>query len=180
MQDRICAAPVFQPHFSDACGAVGLGKRPTRQERIAWEGRDPASCAALRDHVARFPSGAYRDEVTRAFAAKRVITTEAWDPNTRNLRLHVSQSDQVSLNESEAREATMLRALSEAEQMCKDFAATTRYRFRSAQPVVRSWDCSRTARGVACALDAEVDCAILERRDIDVEICSSSDELTLE
>ena len=37
VQGAICNMPIGQPLVSDTCGGVGLGGRPTRDERLAWE-----------------------------------------------------------------------------------------------------------------------------------------------
>jgi len=42
VQGAICGIPVAQPLVSDACGAIHLGGRPDREERLAWKLRGPA------------------------------------------------------------------------------------------------------------------------------------------
>ena len=92
-QDQVCGVPLLQPQISDMCGALGLGNRPTKAERIAWESREPGSCAALRTHVERFPDGAYRAEASDMLAARRVTQTEIWTPGTRRLAPVRTQDD---------------------------------------------------------------------------------------
>jgi len=70
VQKRLCAADWLQPCLSDLCGALGVGQRPSRDERLAWEGREPTSCAALRSHLARFPDGFYRAQASALLAAR--------------------------------------------------------------------------------------------------------------
>ena len=45
-QEQVCNLPLLQPSVSDVCGALGLGHRPVRNERIAWEARPAGSCPA--------------------------------------------------------------------------------------------------------------------------------------
>jgi len=58
-QDQVCGLPFLQPHISDFCGGLGLGHRPTKAERTAWDARESGSREALRIHIERFPEGAY-------------------------------------------------------------------------------------------------------------------------
>jgi RNA polymerase sigma factor (sigma-70 family) len=37
VQERVCAAPGLQPGLSDVCGGWGLGGRPTREYRLAFD-----------------------------------------------------------------------------------------------------------------------------------------------
>jgi len=173
IQNRTCATPLLQPHVSDVCGAIGLGMRPARGERLAWESRVPGSCAALRAHLARFPNGAYRDEAAAMLAARRVSQADIWNPSTRRLALFVPQGDMTSRNEPQARDAALSRARAQADQLCKNFATTTSFKFRSATAVVQTWDraCSETTRGVTCAFDGEAVCELDERRIQETETC---------
>jgi hypothetical protein len=67
---KLCTLPAAQPGLSDGCGGLGLGGRPDRAERLAWEARTPGSCPALREHINRFPNGAYRSEAADLRAGK--------------------------------------------------------------------------------------------------------------
>ena len=67
---------LFQPQISDMCGALGLGNRATKAERVAWEGRKPGSCEALRTHIEHFPDGAYHDKAADMLAARRTTKVE--------------------------------------------------------------------------------------------------------
>ena len=98
-QDQVCGLPLFQPQISDACGALGIGNRPSKTERVAWASRERGSCAALRTHVERFPQGAYRAAAADMLAARRVTQKENWTPGTRRLALYVGQDDAASSNE---------------------------------------------------------------------------------
>lgn len=170
-QDHVCAVPFLQPQLSDACGAVGLGHRATKAERLAWERCEPGSCDALRRHIAQFPEGAYRTKAADLLAALRIMHTEVWTPSTRRLALYVGQDGAPSRNESAARSAALGRAQPNAERLCKGFVATTAFRLKSGTPVSLNWNCGPVSGGVACAFDGEAVCDLEERRLQETESC---------
>lgn len=63
-QDRVCAAPLpgLQPGLSDWCGRMGVGGRPTREERLAWSRTPKDDPARLRAHIRQFPDGVFRSQ----------------------------------------------------------------------------------------------------------------------
>jgi hypothetical protein len=170
-QDHLCGIPLIQPRISDVCGALGLGNRPTMRERIAWEGREPGSCAALRNHIERFPNGAYHNEAASMLAARRVTQTEVWTPTTRYLALFEPRDDVPSANEAAAQAAALARAQARVERQCRGFAATTLFRFRSSTPAPQVWSCIAIAKGVTCAFEGEAMCGLEERRIQEDESC---------
>jgi hypothetical protein len=170
-QDQVCDVPFLQPHISDGCGALGLGHRPTKTERIAWEARELGSCAALRSHIERFPQGAYRHDAAEMLTARRVTQAETWTPGTRQLSLFMAQDGAPSANEAAARSAALARARAPAERLCKGFAATTSFRLTSATPAAQSWNCARVSGGVICGFEGEVVCTVEERRIQETETC---------
>ena len=172
-QDQVCGLPLLQPQISDLCGALGFGNRPSKAERIAWEGRAAGSCAALRSHVERFPDGAYRAAASDILAARRVTQTEIWTPGTRRLTLFVGQDDGASAGEAAAKAAALNRGRASAERLCKSFAATTAFRLASAEPSVQTWQCSQAAKGFVCGFEGEAVCVLEERRTQEIESCGS-------
>jgi hypothetical protein len=172
-QEQICGVPVLQPHISDLCGAFGLGHRPTKEERFAWEHRERGSCDALRRHVARFPEGAYRDQAAGMLTARRLTQTEIWTPSTRPLSLFVGQDDVPARNEAVARSATLARAQTSAERLCRNFAAGTLFRFKSAKPDHLNWQCGPISGGIACGCEGDAVCDLEERHFQETETCGS-------
>ena len=168
----MCGVPLFQPAISDLCGAMGFGNRPTKTERVAWEGREPGSCAALRAHVEHFPEGAYRRNAADLLAARRVTAREIWTPSERQLALFVGNDDAAYSNEPAAQAAALARGQGSAERLCKGFAATTSFRFISARPAPQTWNCQSVAKGVTCSFEGEAVCAVEERRAQEVESCA--------
>jgi hypothetical protein len=171
VQDRMCAAGILQPYVSDACGAAGLGRRPTRLERIAWAERELGSCAALRTHLERFPNGVFRDVATSLIAARRLTRSEVWNAATHTLTLFVPQGDDASGNEALAREEALRRAQPAAEQLCKGFTATKSFKFRAATPLARTWNCGVGPEGARCGFEGEAICQLDEQVIQEGETC---------
>ncbi len=171
VQDRVCGAGVAQPALSDACGALGLGNRPARRERLAWENREPGSCDALRSYLAAYGAGVYRDRAAALLAARRMVRTEAWTPAVRRLQLFVSQAGGARPGEGAARTDALARARGQADRLCKGFATGTLFRLRSSSVEAQSWECSRTPGGVVCGFGEEVVCAVDERQTREIERC---------
>ena len=169
-QDQVCALPVIQPQLSDVCGSLGVGHRPTKAERVAWDQCD-GSCDALRRHIDQFPDGAYRTQAAELLAARRVMQTEVWTPGTRRLALFVGQEGMAARNEETARSAALARAQPMTERLCKGFIATTAFRLKAATPVAQQWHCDSTAGGMVCGFEGEAVCELDERRVEETERC---------
>ena len=172
-QDQACGLPFFQPQISDMCGALGLGNRATKAERVAWGGRKPGSCDALRTHIEHFPDGAYHDKAADMIAARRTTKVEIWIPNTRRLSLFAGHGDKPSKSKAAAQEEALARAQSAAERLCKGFVATTSFRLTSAKPIAQSWNCSPSSGGVVCGFEGEAVCEVEERRIEETENCGN-------
>ncbi len=166
---RVCTIPGAQPGLSDACGALRLGARPTQAERLAWAARAAGDCQALRDHIARFPEGAYRREAADLLTARRVTTEDAWRATTRALTLF--QPAQSALNEAGARAKALAAAQTQADNLCRGFAAATSFRFRAATPRPTTWNCQSGAGGVACSFEGQAACQVDEETTVERESC---------
>jgi len=172
LQEQLCVVPPFQPALSDLCGAVGLGRRPTRDERVAWESRARGSCEALRAHIERFPDGVHRSTAADLLSARRTTQTETWAPGRRQLLLYVGQDGPPAATEAAARKAALDRAQSEAERLCAGFAVATTFRLKAVAPEPRSWRCERQGPGMTCGLEGVAICEVEERRDRQDESCA--------
>jgi hypothetical protein len=168
---NVCTVPGLQPGLSDFCGACRLGERPTQAERLAWAAKPPGSCQALRDHIARFPEGAYRREAADLLTARRVTTEDVWAQNVRTLTLYQPQSAQGAGDEAAARAKALAAAQVQADNLCRGFAATTAYRFRVATPQASAWTCERAAGGVVCGFEGMAACQLDEKTTVEREAC---------
>lgn len=173
-QDRVCRVPLLQPAISDVCGALRLGKRPTKAERIVWAARKPGSCTDLRTHIERFPNGAYYTEAATMLAAKRITQTEVWTPTMHRLDLFEPQADAAFPNKTAAQADALARAKGDVERLCREFAATTLFRLKLATPAPQVWNCSPTSKGLASGFEGDAVCELEERRIQEQEVCGKS------
>ena len=172
LQDKACGVAVGQPAVSDACGALGLGGRATKEERLAWQARPAGDCQALRAHVARFTNGAYRAEAEALVNAKAVTSKEVVTPGERALPLFVGSDAPPAPTEPAARTAALARAAEPAQRSCRNFAAAGRlFEYRGARVQAQRWKCGRAGSGWACELEGDAICELGERKLFEVERC---------
>lgn len=167
---RICTLPGPQPGLSDSCGLLGVGERPTRAERLAWQSRAPGSCAALREHVARFPDGYYRSEAADLLTARKVSIVDAWEPSARDLSLFEAAGP-ASKSEAAAQKDALERGQADSDRLCRDFGAGTLYRFVSSTAIAEQWSCSKSGSGFVCGFEGHAQCQLKERRQSSLEHC---------
>jgi hypothetical protein len=173
VQNRACAMPVAQPGLSDLCGALGLGARPPREERLAWAARAEGRCDALRLHLQRFPNGAYRDTAQALLNARSVVVETSWKPGEQPqpLRLLVGRDVPASTDDAAARASAIERGTRKAEQMCRDFDAAGLTRLLSAQVEPQEWQCSREGRGYVCGFEGKALCRQEQLQRVENEVC---------
>lgn len=164
MQDQTCAVSIAQPWLGDACGALGLGHAPTRQERLAWADRPVGSCEALRTHVERFPEGAYRAQAADLLAAARSERAAEYSTAARNVRGYVRQSE-VSFPAEPAAQADARRRAEDDARTTLCAPQTEFERLSGVAVTPGAFDCRRSpSGGVVCALDYTAACGIEERK----------------
>jgi hypothetical protein len=161
VQTALCTIPVGQPLLSDACGAVGLGGRPDREERIAWDARRQGSCADLRAHIARFPNGAYRRLAADLLAAETTQRAATYSPAPRTARGYVRQGVQGMGSAAAAQADALKRAQADALSLCAPLNADERLDGADVTPV--AYDCRPGLGGQVCALDYSATCRIESR-----------------
>lgn len=171
VQQQVCSVDLGQPNISDICGTLGLGGKPTKEERLAWTAIPSGSCDALRAHVERFPEGAYRSAAADMISARRVSQNEIWTPSEQTLRLFMSSDTQLASSEGEARAAAEARAIEEASSLCAGFANTQSYRLTGSLPRIDTWDCEQYSDGHVCSGRGEALCSVEVRGIVETELC---------
>jgi hypothetical protein len=73
VQEKVCSFSAPQPLLSDGCGSLGLGSKPSRAERLAWEALPAGECKAIEGFVSKFKDTAYLDEATHSLELRRLI-----------------------------------------------------------------------------------------------------------
>jgi hypothetical protein len=168
---RVCTIPGPQPGLSDTCGALNLGARPSRAERLAWASRSPGSCPALREYVARFPDGIYRAEAADLLTARKTSVLEKWQAAKRGLALFEPADGPPAKDEATARVNALGRAQAGSDRLCRAFGAGTIYRYVSSRAVAEHWTCNKIGAGVVCGLEGQASCELSERLQIETEQC---------
>jgi hypothetical protein len=168
---NVCTTPGLQPALSDMCGACRMGERPTREERLAWASRPAGSCQALREHIARFPEGAFRREAADLLTARRVTTDDVWTANVRSLAIYQPQSTTGAPNEAAARAKALAAAQTQGDNLCHGFAAASSFRFRAATLQPSAWTCGAGGGGVVCGFEGMVACQLDEKATVEHEVC---------
>ena len=160
VQNQVCAIPLGQPWVSDACGAIGLGERPTRQARLAFEALPSGDCAALEAYRDRYETSPLREIADSRLNARTAIQEERWVAGERRLALFAGGA-----NENEARG----RAETRAEQLCRGFTATTQFRLDRSEHS-GAYSCEDGA----CGITGEAVCHLHERQVIEQDTCGAS------
>ena len=87
VQNNLCSINFVQPKLSAIWGALGLGGKPERDERLAWGGRLLGSRDALRIHIEQLPNGASRSTAADMIDGRRTVSGEGWVPDENRLRI---------------------------------------------------------------------------------------------
>ncbi len=175
MGTTTCKMEVMQPWLSDTCGRLGFGERPRREERLSWQSRRPGSCEDVRRYIDSISQGQYRGtfryEAIALLAAKRSTISERFVPGTRLLRLYVIAVETAAANEALSRAKTMALAQDQSARECRAFAQTTMFKFVSAEVDPQRWQCDASGGGVACSMEGQSVCHLLERQTSEAETC---------
>ena len=164
VQNTVCSFGPLQPELSDICGALEFGGKPTRDERLAWEGLPRGSCEALAAHIRSYPQGAYHDEAADLIEAAVVTQKERWVPETKRLSMFIGPDGPASVDQSSARAAAVSRASQKARRLCSGFAATAEtYRILSSRTSAETWQCKEYSSGFVCGFEGEAVCQVQVR-----------------
>jgi hypothetical protein len=166
VQNQVCAIPSANL-VSDVCGALGLGDRPRREERLAWESRPAGDCDALRTLAAR--QGYYQGVAADMLEAATTERAPDYTPAPREWRSYVRTSELPFATEAAAKADVLGRAEVDAvEQGCAPRAAFDRLIGVNITP--QRYDCRQDPSGGSrCALDYVALCRVETR--VQVERC---------
>jgi hypothetical protein len=172
VQNHLCTVPIGQPGLSDSCGAINLGQRPTRQERIAFEALPAGDCAALSAYRAKYEKSPLRAVVDSRLADRREAPTPRWAPHSFSQTLFQPQTAAPAATEADARAAAIAAAQGQAERLCRIAAASGLFRLRGARPEAEDWTCETYGGGRVCGFMGRAECA-MERRE-PVYVCGKA------
>jgi hypothetical protein len=170
LQDKVCSAPILQPGMSDVCGACGLGGRPTRCERPGWQKRRPGNCDDLRNHLGRFPDGAYRSPA-QSLLADRQGRNRDLDADGQAAEVSGGRGERGLASSEFAKADALAQAQHQDEVLCSGFDATTLYKFKSAKPEAEQWECSTLSSSITCAFEGKAICQLEVKDTKEAETC---------
>lgn len=161
VQDQFCAIPSWHV-ISDTCGAIGLGNRPTRADRLAWENRARGSCEALRA-FANNERSHYQSTAASMLEARTEQRAADYTSTSREWRSYVRTAELPFASRSAALADAQERAARDAaEQGC-----APRHEFERLDGVEvapAGEDCRPDPRGgFSCGLNYVAQCRMSER-----------------
>ena len=171
VQEMSCSVKTAQPMLADFCGRLGWGGKPTREARLAWQALPAGNCDALLAFRQRYEDSPLRALADSRYAARQKSEREIWSPESRQLRLFVTQDGESASDLQAAQAAALVRAGSEAQSLCQGFATTARFRFRTATPQISEWQCAEYASGHVCGGRGEAVCELDIRGSVIEERC---------
>lgn len=160
------------PGIHSACGMAGLGGVPSAAEKADWAALD-GSCAALRDHLARWPAGALREEAMARLATARMVEVQAWsEPFERRLPVVVGVGQEFG-DEAHARADARDRAVQAARAACDAYGATAAHRVLEAGFEEGAATCrtAGTPTEFSCGLTGQATCTLSVRVVSREEVC---------
>lgn len=177
LQNQVCTLPLpgpAQPALSDACGALHLGGRPTRDERLAWAQRPPGSCEALRAHVRQFPEGAYRLQAQALVDARTPTRQNQWLPQESLLPLYVKTDGVLpAATEAAARASALERGRQKAADLCQTQGKLGGDRLRDATVTPGDWVCEPQRGGFVCGFEGKAQCMLEVAQTTEGEVCDT-------
>ncbi len=172
VQKQACSLAYVQPGLSDICGALGLGDKPTREARLAFEALPPGDCAALEGFRDRFETSPLRAIADSRLANPRIMREERWEPYDRqDPVLFQPAYDPPAASEADARAATLARAQEQAETVCRGFATGETFRYLGAAPRDLDWRCEVSTGGHVCSVEGFAGCQVEELRVTETRSC---------
>ncbi|MFM2066873.1 MAG: hypothetical protein RLZZ584_1782 [Pseudomonadota bacterium] len=149
VQAPVCTLPLAQPALSDACGAWGLGGRPTQAERLDWAALPRGDCKALQGWLQRYPHGRYQATAAALLATRHELVEQRWAAAVRTQVVSRSAS-------------------APARELAEQAAQARATRVDAQAPVCEPE--SRPA-GWACSVEAQAHCQVDEASEVRTEHC---------
>lgn len=175
LQNNLCSINFRQPDVSDFCGKYGLGDKPTREERVAWEARDPRSCEALRTHIDTYgDTGELFDRAAAMLEARRTVTNETWSAMSQRTPFSQSISVKGAATRDAAQSEALRDAAANAEAGCQAFAESDFYRFVDFEVSPTEWDCFTSSGQHYCGFDGTRICELEQLSRTNTEICGAA------
>jgi hypothetical protein len=171
LQAQLCTLPSGQPALSDACGAWGLGGRPTQAERLAWAALPRGDCKALQAWLQQHPrGGSYQATASALLATRRVRVEQRWAPGERLLTVSLAASAPVR---ELAEQAAQAAVLDQSELQCRSVATLgAQVRYRATTVDAQAPECRPQGRTAwACSVQATARCQLDEASEVRTELC---------
>lgn len=166
VQDHACTLQIGQPFLSDGCGALGLGHRPTHEERVAFETLPPGDCEALSAYRDTHEDSPLRTIVDSRLADRRPAPEPRWIAQTLRQTLYQPQTARPAATEEAARTAALAAAQGQALRLCRTAEASGLYRLQRAVPLAEQWECEQTGGGYACSFMGQAECSVEQRETV--------------
>ena len=154
-QDNICGIGPL----SAGCGDLGLGKQPSREERLAWARLNRSDPSALQAFVVRFPDGVHRSAAADLLSACRPVAVMAWVPHKSTVGIFVSRLAATAVREREARMRARALAAEEGTKACTAHGFNDGFRYAGHLELrLDSVACAPVGDGVGCAAEGWAIC----------------------
>lgn len=169
--ETACSINFAQPTISDACGYLGLGDKPNKTERLAWEEIDLTNCDALQAHAREFKDGAYRATAIDLYNAASEVVQTRWEPQTRETILFEPGPQEGSDTEELARTALTSIVIQKAQDRCMGYTAGNSHRVISASFKPNQQSCSQIGTRHYCEYDGYAICQLERRVEETIRVC---------
>lgn len=171
--ETACSIDFVQPNISDICGYWGLGDKPTKKERLAWNDLNRNDCAALQAHARYFPDGAFRGAAVDLYNAGAIRTEISWVPQTRRLPIFEPAAEKGAETERIARSQTLESAGTRAKSLCDGYTAGGINRVVSQSINPNKLICNESSGKHFCQYDGIANCNLERKRSEDIRVCGT-------
>jgi hypothetical protein len=160
VQKQVCSVQFVQPRLSDFCGALGLGNKPTKVERLAWEDVDQNSCVQLGAYIRDYSHGAYTSIANALLSVASLEESEVWTSKQKPQVMTLELVQEPKALERQAKRQAAMRIEELAAQRCSNFAASTDHRLSDVKVENLSYQCAKHSDGYRCSVVADTTCVV--------------------